>query len=169
MKQIPLTRGLFAIVDDEDFEWLNRFKWNAHARQRKGNFEATREFVLRDDDGKMRPFHMGMSVFLMGTRHGYVPDHVNRNSLDNRRVNLRWATRGHNSINWWRNSKYGRGAYANGYGRFASSIYVDKKLIYLGTFDTAAEARNAYDDAAIKYHGVFAMLNRDHFIPKDKT
>jgi hypothetical protein len=167
MKTIPLTRGKVALVDDEDFEWLNRFKWCAH---KVGNrWEATREFNLHATNGDSRSYHMTMAVFLIGTNRKLRIDHVNRNSLDNRKSNLRWATSGQNSVNWWRekSNRYGRGVFKNKYGTFQAHIKpkIDEHY-HLGSFKNAKDARDAYDAAAVKFYGKFAMLNRDHFQKK---
>jgi hypothetical protein len=168
MKTIPLTKGKVALVDDEDFAWLNRFKW--YAKLCGTRWEAVREFSFVNSSGETVQYQISMATFLMGTKLSLVPEHKNRNSLDNRRENLRWASRSFNAVNWWRKNKHGRGVVKHREGGFHAAIkksIADKQKTHLGMFATAQEARDAYDDAAIKYHGEFAMLNRDHFKPKE--
>jgi hypothetical protein len=92
-------------------------------------------------------------------------DHKNNDTLDNRRkFNLRWCTRSENQRNQKvRNdgsSKFKGVYWYNRHKKYMAQIKVDKKDIFLGYFKTEPEAANAYNDAAIKYHGEFAKLNR---------
>lgn len=85
-------------------------------------------------------------------------DHINRNKVDNRRENLRLATpsqNGGNSIPFG-SSGY-KGVRATKYG-YMARICKDRKLHYLGTFDTPQDAHNAYKAAARKYFGEFARF-----------
>lgn len=81
---IPLTRGLHAIVDAKNYEWLSRHKWSVHDAGRGRTRYAVRA-------------HKGRKIFLHGeimkTPPGMVVDHINRNGLDNREDNLRNCTR----------------------------------------------------------------------------
>lgn len=86
-------------------------------------------------------------------------DHKNRNRLDNRRDNLRYATRSQNCINRLSTSKSGyRGVYLV-QGRWVAEIKYEKQRKFLGGFTTKEKAAIAYNVAAIKYHGEFAILN----------
>src|SRR5689334_16735192 len=91
-KLIPLTRGQSAIVDDTDFEWLSQWKWCALPTHRKDGYYAVRR--TPNSNGKL----LFMHKFILGatTNQG---DHINGNKLDNRRDNLRPATRKQNLFN----------------------------------------------------------------------
>lgn len=102
-------------------------------------------------------------------------DHINRNTLDNRRANLRTATPSQNVWNSTKpTSRSGfRGVYPNRHGRWSARIGVNRKVILLGLFDCPVEAALAYDCAASKLHGEFAIINfpseRDGIAPSVAT
>lgn len=105
-RAIPLTKGKFTIVSEEDYESLNKLKWLAIERT-KNTFYAYRS-GKRLGGGK-REKGVGMHTFLMKTPKGKVVDHINRNTLDNRRCNLRIVTQKvniHNTSRSLRNSRY---------------------------------------------------------------
>lgn len=93
MKIIPLTRGYFTIVDDEDYAFLNQWGWSAVTAH--GYIYAVR--TSRKSEGKPRCIRMHRAI--CGTRDGFETDHKNGNTLDNRRGNLREATRIQNMRN----------------------------------------------------------------------
>ncbi len=96
---------------------------------------------------------------------GFVIDHINRNGLDNRRANLRFATIAQNAQNSrMRKNRSGyKGVwFAKDKGRFRAAIWYNNKRIYLGYFNSPISAAKAYDEAARKYHKEFAVLNFPH-------
>jgi hypothetical protein len=156
MKEIPLTRGYVAIVDDEDFEWLSKFKWNA-IESNPGYVRASRR--VRVDGNKWGTSYMHREI--MAAPIGMYVDHINLNPLDNRKCNLRICTNAENSRNQGkrkRNTTGFCGVVKHGSG-FSARIWVDYKPIYLGSYRTAEEAAKVYDEAAEIYHGQFAKTN----------
>lgn len=147
MKQIPLTRGQFALVDDADFEMLSQWRWTATPSQHGWR-------AYRRSNGKTLYMH----VQIMGFPKSEV-DHRNRNGLDNRRDNLRLATRQQQAANsdWKRPHNY-RGIFPK-QNRWIARITFESKGHYLGCFRTAIDAAKAYDQAALKFFGEFAVLN----------
>lgn len=148
MKRIPLTQGLSAIVDDEDFEMLSRFKWHFH---QTGYAMRTARI-----DGKKHLLRMHR-VVMNAPPHKCV-DHINGNTLDNRKRNLRIASRSQNQHNRGRNKNNTSGfkGVSRYRGRWRARITVNWKEIRLGIFDTPEEAFDAYVAAAKEYHGEFA-------------
>lgn len=149
MKEIQLTQGKVALVDDADYEWLNQFKWYALLLSDKYWYarRSKRPVVL-------------MHRLILNPPEGMDSDHINRNGLDNRRSNLRVCTRSqnqHNSISKGGKSKY-KGVYLFN-GKWGARIMSNYNNTFLGCFNSEIEAAEAYNRAAIKYHGEFARLN----------
>lgn len=156
MKRVPLTRGKFALVDDEDFEWLNQWKW--YCEPHRQTFYAVRRIRLSGNKRKTIRMHR----LILDAPEGVLVDHKHGNGLDNRRFEIRLATHSENGFNRGKtvnNSSGLKGAYwQKQINRWYSRITVNKKNIYLGTFSTAREASEAYKQAALKYHGDFACI-----------
>ena len=158
-RRIALTRGKFAIVDPADYERLAKHKW--YAAKRRNTYYAARDYYCRKKKVNVT-VQMHRSIF--PAPKGLFVDHINRDGLDNRSVNLRSATAAENNRNrsWTvpnKASKY-RGVYKyKGQKFFSAAIRHDRKKINLGTFKAEIAAAIAYDRAANKYHGAFAVLN----------
>lgn len=154
MKEIKLTQGKIALVDDEDFEYLNQFKW--YALKNRNTYYAQR---MKTINGKERAIKMHRII--MNTPKGIETDHRDHNGLNNQKYNLRNITFGQNRMNRLKNkngsSQYKGVTYNNGY--LIAQIKADGILHRLGSFDNEKDAAIAYNEAAIKYHGEFASLN----------
>ena len=159
MKTIPLTKGYSAIVDDEDYEELSKHRWywnNGYACRRNGGNSSTTivEYMHR----RLLPPLTGKEI-----------DHVNRNRLDNRRVNLRTCTRSQNMANkrHFKNNTLGyKGIFdLKQYRlRYYASLKVNGKQALIGGFDSPRTAALARDLWARDLYGDFADLN---FTPID--
>lgn len=153
MKTIPLSRGKFAIVDDEDYEWLMHWKWSCTAHN----------YAVRAEGPKCKRKFIYMHREILKTQKGII-DHVNNDKLDNRKINLRNCNKSENATNSPKpsnNTSGYKGVYWNKRASlWMASIKYKYKQIHLGYFKTSIEAARAYNDAAIKYHGEFAKLNR---------
>jgi hypothetical protein len=151
--RLPLSKGMFTLIDEDEYEHLSSYFWCAQGPMGDGRFYATRK-----EGSQLIYMHREILGLLPGDpRQG---DHRKPNStLDNRKSNLRIATQLQNTWNsrTRRNSSTGlKGAYPYYRGGFYSHITVNKKVIYLGHFQTAEDAHATYCDAAVKYHGEFA-------------
>ena len=93
-RRIPLSRGLFAIVDPEEYEALSRYKWWAQLGKHNGTFYAVRN----EKRGRVM-VRVWMHRVIMGAAEGLFVDHINHNGLDNRKANLRLATAAQNAWN----------------------------------------------------------------------
>ncbi|MEN6424184.1 MAG: AP2 domain-containing protein [Phycisphaerales bacterium] len=148
LKRIPLGDGRYVYVDAADFEWLSRWKWH----MRNG-------YAARNERGEMILMHRQM----MQPPAGMIVDHVNRNKLDNSRINLRICTRGENTRNRAKpigcSSRFKGVSYDRKTGKWKAGIRSSRKQIYLGIFDTEEEAARAYDAKAVELFGEFARLN----------
>lgn len=153
MKEIQLTQGKVALVDDADFDYLNQWKW--YAQKDRNTFYAVRR------DGKKR---MKMHRVILGLDYDdkCVPDHIDLNGLNNQRYNLRIATKGQNSVNRppTKNSVSRYKGVSPMKKRWQVHIVKDGVQTYLGLYKSETEAAIAYNEAAKKLHGEFAYLNK---------
>lgn len=163
IRYIPLTQGQNAIVDASDYEWLMQRHWHARWDSKGKRFYATTNKVNRQ--GVYRKLQMHMAVLQHhGVKGIKMPDHANRNGLDNRFSNLRKCTPHQNQANTKirsDNTTGYRGVKHRNYNRkrWSAAIQVRNKAIFLGHFYTAEEAAKAYDIGALRYLGEFATLN----------
>lgn len=148
---IPLTRGKVAIIDNEDAALISQYKWQADRDGR--TWYARRTISLPGGGRKTQKMHQ------LITGHPRT-DHRNGDGLDNRRANLRRATKAQNNRNRRKTigySKYkGVGWHEN---RWCAQIKVNGKKIHLGRFISEEDAARAYDAAARREFGEFAALN----------
>jgi hypothetical protein len=159
MKEIPLTQNKVAIVDDEDYERLSRYKWYANSNA-CGNCYARRNIYIGE---KRTALKMHREILRMGHRDGFLVDHINRNGLDNRKENIRVTTKninGHNCKLYKNNFSRFRGvSWYKPNKKWGASIRVLGKKIFCGLYLNPQEAAAAYDVAAVKYYGDAAILN----------
>lgn len=160
MKLIPLTKGKFAKVDDEDFEEMMKYSWYAGLCN-KGKGYAMNTKYLSCVDGKYKYRRVSMHRLIIGAIQGQVVDHKDGDTLNNQKSNLRICTYSQNSTN--RTKSRGKTSKYLGVvlvkGRWRPSICKEGKREWLGGFDTENEAADAYNVAAIRLHGEFATLN----------
>ena len=152
----------YTLVDDEDYEYLNQFKWSM---TKKGYVQGyigkkTTKF------GNVRNMQMHRVIMFDKLKSGVFVDHINGNKLDNRKCNLRLCNLTENNRNrgkihfkqsqsvvskykgvWWDRTKW------------RTAITVNNKKIYLGRFYNEDEAAKAYNEASKKYFGEFSYLN----------
>jgi len=162
-KLIALTQGQNVIVDATDFEWLSQWNWFAMWNPFTRSFYANRRVKTVQINGKRRHIKISMAAQILDPKKGEIIDHRNHDTLDNRKDNLRKATRSQNVMNvrHKREGQY-KGVHRRDNKKFAgwrSMIGVNKKLVHLGTFRSPEEAARAYDEAAKKHFGEFAWLN----------
>lgn len=155
MKQIPLSQGLFALVDDEDFEELSKYKWNP---QKNGERIYAKRPGVNHNTGLRRPVFMHRHI-LGVTDRAIDVDHIDRNGLNNQKSNLRICTRSFNNAN----AKIPKDN-TSGY----KGVYFDKSRglwhariskIFLGRFKDKIDAAKAYNEAAKTLWGDFARIN----------
>lgn len=147
-KEIRLTRGLVTIVDDEDYAWARHHLWSVSGTPEKGQYAVSRI------GGQMVRLHRK----IMDAAGDKVVDHINGDTLDNRRENLRVCSHAQNTRNQRpRNGSFKGVSYDRGAWR--ADIMADGKSYRLGRFKTAIAAAVTYDQAAKRLHGEFAALN----------
>ena len=151
MKEIPLTKGKVALVDDADYDALMVRSWCYD----KG-------YAWAKIDGRKQSMHR----WLLGGPEGLEIDHINSNGCDNRRQNLRTATRAQNNHNRHRFPKNKRTSRFKGVcfhnkkdPPWRAQMTIDNKTVHIGYYDTEEKAARAYDAAAKKQFGEFAKPN----------
>jgi len=153
-KVIPLSKGLFAIVDEDRYAYLSQWTWSAH----KSNNTF---YAVRNLNKKKRAF-VYMHRIIMNSTHLEV-DHIDRNGLHNYRSNLRACTHRQNMINKSSikntSSKYRGVHWAKRASKWTAAIGKNGKPQYLGSFKDEIEAAICYDAKAKEYYGEFAYLN----------
>lgn len=157
--EIPLSKGLVAIVDAADYQWLSKWKWCAFKAPHQNTYYAMRK--ERMPDGKRRTVRMHRSI--MDASADQEIDHKDGNGLNNTRGNLRIATHQQNACNRRlpsHNTSGHRGvSWAKFCQKWQARIQIDGKKKNLGYFATLEEAAQAYNKAAKEFHGEFARLN----------
>lgn len=144
MKKIKLSQNKYTLVDNQDFDYLNHWKWCL----------GSGGYAIRTEYNPKRTIYMHRILFTVQTLFGdkLDIDHINRNKLDNRRSNLRLATRSQNQFNrsatkrsstgikgvfWYKRKK-----------KWISQIRINRVLKHLGYFDNIKDAELAYQKAS---------------------
>lgn len=160
MVKIPLTQNQYAIIDDEDFAEISKYKWFAHFDPSSGRYYVGRQISV----GKKKQQTIKMHRVILQAKPNEIADHINRNPLDNRRANIRIVTASENNMNrklFKNNSSGYRGVtYLSRRQKYQVCIQFNRNRKYIGIFNTPEEAAIAYNAAAKKYHGEFAVLNQ---------
>ena len=153
-KEISLTQGKVALVSDQDYAELSRYKW--YAQRAKYTWYARRKVQI----GYKKQATIVMHRQILGVDGPTEIDHIDHDGLNNTRENLRLCTRSENQQNrrvlpgkskgvtWHRREK-----------KWYVHIGLDGKRKHVGRFDSLDEATAAYDAAAKKYYGEFAQPN----------
>ena len=154
MKEIFLTQGCVALINDEDYERINKYKWCAtwvrytrsYRAERTDNSSGTKKTIL-------------MHRVIIDAPAGFYVDHINHDTLDNRKQNLRICTpqqnvfnskkridntSGYTGVNWHKISK-----------KWRAQIRHSGKFIFLGSFSNKEEAHKVYQLKAKELFGEF--------------
>jgi hypothetical protein len=151
VKIIPLTRGYKTLVDDEDYEYLSQFKWRSQIDRYV--------YAVCTINGDFQYLHH----LLLLPKIGFIVDHKDRNSLNNQKSNLRYATYSQNNINTNRLTRSSSGyrgvSFHKQSKKWSADICLNYERTRLGLYDTPEMAAVAYNIAARELHGEFARLN----------
>ena len=153
MKKIPLTQGKFALVDDDNYEDISKYKWHVN----KLGYAVRKPY-----SGGGKSFYMHREI--MKTPDGFCTDHINQDKLDNRKSNLRICLTSENMANRGKqknNTSGFKGVFWSiNADRWRAQITHKRKAIHLGLFDTPEDAAKAYNKAAMEIYGEYAELNK---------
>lgn len=163
MKEIPLSNGMVALVDDEDWETLSQYRWHANPRPHRASRGGRNWYAYRQEyrDGTTKTLSMHRQI--LGAKQGQDIDHRDGNGLNNCRSNLRFASKSQNMANRdvpkpaasgfrgvsWRPEK----------SKWYARINAFCRTRHLGYFHSPEQAARAYDRAAAELFGDFARLN----------
>jgi hypothetical protein len=152
VKYIELTKGYRAIVDDEDFEYLNSFHWVL-----SGNgYAIRREYIKGSGKKNQKNRTIRMHKVVNKTPTGFITDHINQNKLDNRRNNLRTVNKSQNGFNRpapSNNTSGVKGVYWTPETRkWRATIKVNYKKYHLGYFLDLKEAERARKQGELTHH-----------------
>jgi hypothetical protein len=157
-REIPLTKGLVAKVDEGDYAALAVFKWHASVGQ--WHTYAARRGPRRKTLPRKQIF---MHRVILTAPEGVAVDHINGDTLDNRHANLRFATASQNARNSTLSSRNTSGfkgvSFDRTRGKWRASIKDSDRKHTIGRFDSALDAARAYDEAALQLYGEFARTN----------
>lgn len=159
MKEIQLTQGYVALVDDEDEERISQHKWRMTRNGRKN-------YAIRNvtDAATGKQGTVYMHRILMDTQPEQEVDHADHDGLNNRRENLRLCTKAENQYNRRKrsdetSSRFKGVSWDKARAKWQAGIKVDRHNLYLGRFADEVEAARAYDAEARSRFGDFASLN----------
>lgn len=144
MREIPLSRGKVALVDDADYEWLNQWKW--YANQYGRTFYAVRS--VRREDGSWTTQYM--HALIAGTPAGFETAHINGDGLDNRRSNLLSGTTAANQHGFRRRDRRNKSGFRGvswnkEMQKWQVHMQHEGHRIYLGLFKVKENAASAFD------------------------
>jgi len=165
MKEIKLTRNMVALVDDEDFDFLNQWKWQAGKSK-----ESVTYYASRTERGNelQKPVSIKMHRLIMKTPDNMEVDHIDHNGLNNQKSNLRNCTHSQNHMN---KRPHGRSKYLGvswASDRNKWIVYIQRRVkgspyeriqLYREQFDSEIDAALAYNKKASELFGEFAHLN----------
>lgn len=155
MAEIKLSQNKIAIIDDEDYVRVSSLKWFAHKRTNKFYAETARNEK-----------HMHLHRFILGINdRSIIIDHIDGDSLNNKKSNLRICTVSQNSFNKkpYSNSpiKGIKGvSFIKRINKWRAQIQANKKKIYIGVYNTHIDAAIAYNERAKELFGEYAYLNK---------
>jgi len=155
------------LIDDEDVEKYSKLKWQSRNNHGSNIFYiGTRR---KDENNVWR--NVELARYLMNAQKGQIVDHINRNTLDNRKCNLRICTMAENNRNTIKrkdgiSSNYKGVCWKPKSRKYGAQINFNRKKIHLGYFETEDQAAIAYNIAAVKYFGRFARPNENIMMNK---
>lgn len=149
--RVPIGRGLFAIVDDEDFELVSNYRWHPHRSRDNALYYAST--------------NVKMHRLVTKAPLGVMVDHINGDALDNRRCNLRLCTNAQNQQNTRSRggtSQYKGVSFIAKAQKWLGSFVYEGERYHCGLFESEQECARAVDKARQEVCGEFALLNFPH-------
>lgn len=158
MKQIPLTQGQFAIVDDKLFDWLNQWKWHIISCNKSNNLLYAARTIYDKKTQKRKPILMQREILHLNIDDPREIMHKNFNTLDNRIKNLQIGSHSECLINQKKcnaltSSKYKGVCFQKGLNKWRAYVWKDYKQYPAGCFDIEEDAARARDKLVLELFG----------------
>lgn len=156
------------LIDKQDAWILDEYYILPHIKKETNRIRIRTRCRKKDDLPAVKAKRVDISNLVLKPKQGFVIDHKNGDGLDNRRINLRYATNGQNSQNSVQSGVYGGKKMTSRFkgvvwikdeGKWRVIIRSDGEVYYLGRFINEASSARAYDKKALELHGSFANLN----------
>lgn len=161
MKKIPLGRGKFALIDDDDYDRVSMHTWHMKSRLHLNYASSTK--YLGGGRKKAKYRMLQLHRFIMNPSKGMDVDHIDGNGLNNQKSNLRICTHQQNCMNTRKSrnttSRYKGVSWDKESGKWKASIRFNNSLKNLGRYRTQKEAAKAYDKKAKELFGEYGNLN----------
>ena len=156
MKLIKLTQGQVCLVDDEDYEFYNQWKWQA--------IKSRDTYYARRSTGYKPRKTLMMHRCILGLINPKIQvDHKDFNGLNNQKSNIRTCTHAQNHMHHKKQkgctSSYKGVSWYKKTNKWVAHIRINKELKHLGYFDIEEEAALSYDRAALVHFGEYACIN----------
>ena len=151
MKEILLPSGHITTVSDEDYVYLNQWKWHLTSK----GYVARRQYI----PGRKSPIIIFMHRVILDAPDGILVDHKNQNKLCNERWNIKLSDHSKNRQNAKCTNRLGYTGITERSGRYQAGININKVWTDLGTYDTVEIAAREYDKAALEHYGPDAHIN----------
>ena len=149
------------LIDDEDYDKIKCYNWHLIKRRKDGGI-----YIQAHSKNKTIHFHR----LIMNCPKGLYVDHINHDTLDNRKCNLRICTNSENNINKFKIKKFTtsiyKGVTKTEYNTYKAEIRFNGTHLRLGSFKTEDQAAIAYNIACLKYHGEFCRPNLNIMMQK---
>ena len=153
--EIPLTRGLVALIDDEDYDRVSQFKWHASLAGKGSNLYYARHNPERNKTIRLHRF-------ILNATAGQVVDHINHDGLDCRRENLRIVSQHQNILNSRKHARSGnrfKGVYITQWKSFRVALTTERGFDHFGHHKDEVFAARVYDAVVTRLRGEFAVTN----------
>ncbi len=152
---------LDVLIDLEDVELATLYPWHADWRESLGNYYVSYSKYISIKNGKQKRETIRLHNLIMGSSKDKVVDHINHNSLDNRRSNLRLVSKSKNAknrsgVNSNNTTGYRNVSYIKGEGKYIVQLQIDGKNTRFGKFDDVHEAGRVAKQARDEYYGEYA-------------
>ena len=161
--KIVQIQGYSVMIDDEDYSIVQQHKWYVDSAIKRGKVYFFYNDCYCKPDGQRSTHHMFLHRIIMHTPTGLVTDHIDGNTLNCQKSNMRICTQDENNKNIkmpkTNTSGYKGVSWHKGHKKWRADIHVKGHQISLGIYDSPEDAYKVYCEAKKKYHGPYGRIN----------